>query len=94
MTIDPDADTGNWPAHGREAAQPHRFSSLVRVEVAALSHPGKVRPNNEDHYLVGRLGRYLDVLLTNLPDGEAPGRSGRDRLWFCRRRWYGRRPGR
>ena len=75
MTIDPNTNTGNWPAHGREAGQPHRFSSLVRVEVAALSHPGKVRPNNEDHYIVGRLGRYLDVLLTNLPDGEAPGRS-------------------
>jgi serine/threonine protein phosphatase PrpC len=54
---------------------PAPFSSLVQVDVAALSHPGKVRPNNEDHFLVGRLGRYLDVLRTNLPEGELPLRS-------------------
>src|SRR5262249_17848642 len=33
--------------------------------------PGKVRPNNEDHYLVGRYGRSLEFLLTNLPTQHA-----------------------
>jgi protein phosphatase len=31
-----------------------------------------VRPNNEDHYLVARGGRYLHTLLTNLPEGSVP----------------------
>jgi protein phosphatase len=40
--------------------------------VAALSHKGKVRPNNEDNFLVVRLGRFLETLSTSLPDGEIP----------------------
>jgi protein phosphatase len=75
MIVDPDADTVDLPAPGVGTAPARPFSSLVRVEVAALSHAGKVRPNNEDHYLVGRLGRYLDVQLTSLPERDAPGRS-------------------
>jgi PPM family protein phosphatase len=46
----------------------------VRVEFGAMSHPGKVRPNNEDHYMVLRLRRSVSVVTTNLPEGEyAPG---------------------
>ena len=33
-----------------------------------MSDPGKVRPNNEDHFLVQRHRRTLDVLLTNLEE--------------------------
>jgi protein phosphatase len=47
---------------------------LVEVDLGALSHPGKVRPGNEDHYLVARFGRSMDLLLTNLPQGHAPAR--------------------
>src|SRR5262249_12969844 len=43
-----------------------------RVEFGALSHAGKVRPNNEDHYGVVRRHRSRDVLFTNLPDGFLP----------------------
>ena len=39
----------------------------VRVTFGALSHPGLVRPNNEDHYLVIERRRTRSVLLTNLP---------------------------
>jgi protein phosphatase len=74
MIVDPNVITGDFPAQGAGTAPTRPFSSLVRVEVAALSHAGKVRPNNEDHYLVVRLGRYLDVRLTSLPEGETPGR--------------------
>jgi serine/threonine protein phosphatase PrpC len=42
---------------------------------AARSHPGLVRSNNEDVYLVVRYGRYLQALATNLPAGDAPERS-------------------
>ena len=47
-------------------------SSLVQIDVAALSHPGHVRSNNEDHFLVARLGRRLETMITSLPDVEAP----------------------
>jgi protein phosphatase len=46
----------------------------VRVDVGAVSHPGRVRPNNEDHFIVVRLGRSLEVLSTNLPEGRVPSR--------------------
>jgi serine/threonine protein phosphatase PrpC len=40
----------------------------VCVQFGALSHPGRVRPNNEDHYLVIEQRRTQSVLLTNLPE--------------------------
>jgi PPM family protein phosphatase len=46
------------------------LSATVKVEFGGLSHPGKVRPINEDHYLITRLGRNQETLLTNLPAGE------------------------
>lgn len=41
----------------------------VAVEFGALSHPGRVRTNNEDHYLVVERRRCRSVLRTNLPAG-------------------------
>jgi protein phosphatase len=46
----------------------------VRVEFGAVSDIGKVRATNQDHFLVTRIARTLDVLETNLPDGELPAR--------------------
>jgi serine/threonine protein phosphatase PrpC len=48
------------------------LSSTVKVEFGGLSHAGKVRPINEDHYLITRLGRDQETLLTNLPAGDVP----------------------
>jgi protein phosphatase len=48
---------------------------LVQADLAGLSDRGKVRPTNEDHYLVVRFGRYLEALCTNLPEGTVPARS-------------------
>jgi protein phosphatase len=42
----------------------------VRVEVAGRTDPGKVRPNNEDHFLVVRRYRGREVLTSSLPDGS------------------------
>ena len=50
-------------------------SSLVRIDVSALSHPGLVRPNNEDQFFVARLTRSLETMLTSLPRGELPERA-------------------
>jgi serine/threonine protein phosphatase PrpC len=48
------------------------YSSLVQIDVSALSHTGHVRPNNEDHFLVARLGRTLQTLTTSLSPGDVP----------------------
>jgi protein phosphatase len=61
------------PAKGRDRPDP--YSSRVRVDVAGLSHPGKVRPNNEDHFLISRFGRFLESVQTNLPPGTVPARA-------------------
>ena len=51
------------------------YSSLVRIDVSALTHPGHVRANNEDQYLVTRLTRSLETMLTSLPVGDVPQRA-------------------
>jgi len=51
------------------------LSSLIRIDVSALSHTGYHRTNNEDHYLVVRLGRTLQTVYTSLPAGDLPDRT-------------------
>jgi protein phosphatase len=67
-------DTAEILTATHEAAlhTPRPAVTPVEVDLAALSHPGRVRPNNEDHYLVLRAGRYLRTWLTNLPEGSVP----------------------
>jgi protein phosphatase len=45
-------------------------SSRVQVDIGGMSHVGKVRENNEDHFLIVRFDRTLQTLLTNLPEGS------------------------
>ena len=42
---------------------------LTVIDVAAATHAGHVKQNNEDHYLVIRFGRSLENLTTNLEKG-------------------------
>ena len=44
-------------------------SAIVEVTVGAQSRRGKDRTINEDHYLVMRLGRHQETLLTSLAEG-------------------------
>jgi PPM family protein phosphatase len=44
----------------------------VAVMLGAMTHPGRVRPNNEDHFVVIERRRTRRVLLTNLPEGFLP----------------------
>lgn len=37
------------------------------IDFFGLTHPGKVRKNNQDHFLMGALHKRLDVYLTSLP---------------------------
>lgn len=48
------------------------LSATVKVEFGGLSHTGKVRTINEDHFMITRLGRDQETLLTNLPAGDVP----------------------
>ncbi len=66
-------DTAELELPARALAPAHRLpAGDTRVDVAGLSHPGRVRPNNEDHFLIARFGRFLETVQTNLPAGETP----------------------
>ncbi|HJZ80173.1 MAG TPA: protein phosphatase 2C domain-containing protein [Pyrinomonadaceae bacterium] len=47
----------------------HDSGSLMAVDLAAATHRGHVRSNNEDHYLVARFRRTLENLYSNLDHG-------------------------
>jgi len=66
----PNTSIGQLP--GTRASDVPSYSSRVEVDIAALSHTGHVRSNNEDHFLVTRLGRTLETMITSLPDRDAP----------------------
>src|ERR1041384_5190041 len=51
-----------------EAMLPKPFSSLIDVDVFAMSDKGLVRSSNEDHYLVVRGGRARETVSTSLTD--------------------------
>jgi len=40
------------------------------IDVWGVTHPGKVRQTNEDHFLLGSLHKHLDVRATSLPADE------------------------
>jgi PPM family protein phosphatase len=54
---------------------PRPFSSLVHVDINALTHTGYRRPNNEDQYFVAKATRALETLMTSLPPGDVPERA-------------------
>jgi protein phosphatase len=49
-------------------------SADVRVDAAGLSDRGRVRPDNQDHFYLSRLGRFSQTIATSLPPGELPER--------------------
>ncbi len=53
------------PTAGTKAQTP------VKVEFGATTHPGKVRANNEDHFLVARLAKSMRICKTSLKESEA-----------------------
>lgn len=50
------------------------------IDVHGLTHPGKVRPTNEDHFLLASIKKRIQVLSTSLPVEEVSARE--DRLAF------------
>ena len=65
-----DSDFTDEPRPYVPAEFPQPFSSLVSVDMYALSHQGHVRSNNQDHYLVLRVGRSLETVLSNLSNSQ------------------------
>lgn len=49
-------------------------AALVKAEIAAQSHRGRMHKQNDDHYLVVRLGRYEETLFTSLVSRDVPQR--------------------
>jgi PPM family protein phosphatase len=60
----------------RETSQLKPESTTVRAEFGAVSHAGKVRLKNEDHFLVFRLRRDQEALVTNIPADQLPEHTG------------------
>ena len=50
---------------------PQQFSSMVAVDVFAMTDKGHVRTRNEDHFLVVRCGRAIETVLSNIGDNQA-----------------------
>jgi protein phosphatase len=78
----PFADTAQYPQSPVAQAGPPASPPAVKVDVAARSHTGLVRTNNEDVYLVIKYGRFWQTLMTNLPPGDAPERVGHEGYGF------------
>src|SRR5919108_2614328 len=54
------------------------------IDVYGLTHTGKVRPDNQDHFLICALRKQMAVLQTSLPQPEQLG-GGPERLAFLAR---------
>jgi len=61
-------------ALGHKAGPPSNPAAAVRVDSFGLSDRGKVRTENQDHFYLGRLGRFSQMIATSLPAGELPAR--------------------
>jgi protein phosphatase len=78
LTLPPDpTETGEFLSLDELASKYFEPSpqSRVRAEFGARTHPGRVRANNEDNYIVVRRKRVRDVIATSLgpetlPDSE------------------------
>ena len=64
--------TFSSPPRGAPAAP---FAANTRLDVGAVSDIGKVRPSNQDGYLVCRLGRSLERVISSLPESALPPRA-------------------
>jgi len=60
------------PPRGSPDAPPP--SADVEVEFGARSQRGPLRSGNDDHYLILRLERHHETLMTSLPDSDLPKR--------------------
>jgi PPM family protein phosphatase len=81
MAGDSESDTVEDLRLSGAAARPSRV--VFGVEVGGLTHTGKVRPNNEDHFHIVQFGRFLRTLVSSLPAGEVPEEVGEPGYGFA-----------
>jgi serine/threonine protein phosphatase PrpC len=65
------------PATGANAAPTTRKPREDEIDVHGLTHPGKVRRENQDHFLLCSLRRQLVVRASSIPDAEGLAESER-----------------
>lgn len=59
------------PVSDKSSAKPHTRKPLdEEIDVFGITHPGKVRRTNQDHFLICSLRKQMDVVLTSLPDSS------------------------
>jgi protein phosphatase len=63
MTAEP-SDTAPYIPVGK--GPPAGRTTFGAIDVAGATHPGRIRPSNEDHFLIARFGRFLETIETNL----------------------------
>jgi serine/threonine protein phosphatase PrpC len=61
-------------ALGREVDVPAIPGVPVEIDSFGITDRGKVRPDNQDHFYLGKIGRFSQILATSLPAGELPDR--------------------
>jgi len=69
------SDTSSASSDVKPLVTARPSSSPVRIDVAAVTHPGHVRTNNEDHFYVSKAMRTLHTMTTSLPAGDLPERA-------------------
>lgn len=69
--MDNEADVPPDFSKPADETPPPLFSSLVNVDVFAMTDKGHVRTRNEDHFIVVRCGRAVETVLSNLSDNQA-----------------------
>jgi serine/threonine protein phosphatase PrpC len=52
------------------SALPSRKPSDDEIDVHGLTHPGRVRPNNQDHFLICSLRKQIVIRVTSLPEAS------------------------
>jgi PPM family protein phosphatase len=61
-------ETMSHPTPHPLSASPRRQPRDDELDVYGLTHPGKVRKSNQDHFLICSLRKQMQVHLTSLPD--------------------------
>jgi serine/threonine protein phosphatase PrpC len=76
MSSEHNADTAEieLPPPAVLIAKPLPLSARVKIDFDARTEVGKVRTNNEDHYLIARVSRSWDTVMTNVTRDYVPKR--------------------
>ena len=80
-------------ATGEHQAVADREPPRASIKFGALTDTGKVRGNNEDHFLVARLSKSMQACTTSLPgEGETQLSEEGGTLWSSPMAWGVPRP--